>query len=307
MYYITPFNELKYMNLFDTMIKIGGLQMSKDVFSTNFPYLHEWIQINPNLKDFSYVNNILYSPNGEAIDLQDFLVSTLLENSYFSHNKYTINADSFLNIIKMHVHAEEIINKDSLESNEYVKYVTINKEGYAVIVTSSEKYVIFNLKAQDVIAEYTLLIKPYTNFVPLKVLLQNLKGFTPQPNLFKIMNSSAPLDKKQQKLLNDFLEFLLTLLANQELLVGNAKKLLELFMLEINRLYAIEDSLNENQKYVLHCYEQYIKQADFLRQEEEQKEALSRKKASYGFGSLALILTSIIATGFILAYLLLFS
>lgn len=280
--------------------------MSKDVFSTNFPYLHEWIQINPNLKDFSYVNNILYSPNGEAIDLQDFLVSTLLENSYFSHNKYTIDADSFLNIIKMHVHAEEIINKDSLESNEFITNITINKEGYAVIITPFEKYVIFNLEAKKVIAQYTLLLNEYNNFVPLKVLLQKLKGYSPKINLFDLMNSSTPLDKNQQNLLNDFLEFLPTLLANQEFLAGNAKRLLNLFIIEITRLSSLE-SLNENQKYVLHCYEQNIRQAELLRQEEEQKEALSRKKASYGFGSLALILTSIIATGFILAYLLLFS
>ena len=298
--------------------------MDNDIYKLNYAYLENWISLNPNLKNITYFNNILKTPSGEEIDLKNFLVSELLNNEYFKNNKYSMRESEFIKIIKLHTGSENILNdlvykesENSKDNNEYVKNVKLNKLGNAVIITSElNNYEIKDVPANKVLFAYHSLIQE-SNYLPLNDLLKKINKedliikstaavqyiySILNIKFFNLINSDNSLNIKESNYIQSKSKFMFYLLLYQDLLTGNAKKLLDMYNVELNRISSL-NKISIAQKYALHFYNKNLEALENLKKEQEKKEAVAMHRASNGYTSLILLLFSVLVTGIFITIL----
>ena len=92
------------------------------------------------------------------------------------------------------------------------------------------------------------------------------------------------------------------LLLYQDLLTGNAKKLLDMYNVELNRISSLS-KISIAQKYALHFYNKNLEALENLKKEQEKKEAVAMHRASNGYTSLILLLFSVLVTGIFITIL----
>lgn len=272
--------------------------MGKDIFLENYKFISHWINLNPNLKKLVFINNVIKYEH-EEIDLKYFLVSELLNNEYFINNIYSMSKNEFLKIVKLHTVSEEILKNN----NEYIKHIKINEKGKPVIVTNKQNILISEFKANDVISKYNYLLLSNNYYVPVNTLLKELNLDASSCNIFfNIFLPKDELNNSEYKYIEEISKFIFTLNDNEHLIVGNAKFLLNKYMIEINSLKYI-DSLTPAQKYALTLYEDYIKILE--NESKKNEETKSYSSSSYGYSTLWMIIASVISTILVITFLML--
>lgn len=288
--------------------------MNQSIYVENAKYIQDWITHNPNLNQIVFENNTVSSPEfkGEKfgeIPLKNFLVSTLLQNKQFADMRYTIKAKPFMKLLNLHIQAEEMLVSNEEET---IQHIEIGQNGHAVVVTNISSYEIKEkneeenkkFQASRVISQWQLLRFQYSSSVPFQKFCSAIgyRGVSSaQIPFFRYVNQEETLSKEEVEYIKAKSFFFLDLIFNQNLIAGNAQKLLELYFYEMNRLYTLEN-LNQNQKRAAKLYEHNL---EIVEEETGIKKALPGRKASFGFSSLALIITAIISTGVFL-FLLIF-
>lgn len=272
--------------------------MGKEISLENHKFISHWIMVNPNLKDLIFINNVIKYEH-EEIDLKNFLISELLNNEYFANNIYSMNKNEFLNIIKFHTKSEEILKNKS----EYIKHIKINEKGKAIVVTNGQTITIEKISANEVISKYNSLLLTNNYYVPIETLLKelNLEELS-YGNFFSILRKKEELNEPESKYIQAISKFIFALNDNEHLLIGNAKFLLNKYMIEMNSLKYI-DSLTPAQKYALTLYEDYIKILE--NESKKNEETKSYSSSSYGYSTLWMIIASVISTILVITFLML--
>ena len=286
--------------------------MVNSVFIENKKFINQWINLNPNFKGLEFQNNIL-KYNEFEIDLKSFLVSELLKNTYFNNNIYTMKINEFLKIINLHIEAIAILNQkdEDLEQDteEYIKHVKINSLGRAMIITNEDEIEIMDINANEVLSKYTSLITKYDYYVPLNAMLKQLHKEEKTKdskiisiNFFKLLQKDEDLTLSEYNYIKYVSNFIFKLNDNEDKIVDKARYLLDLYMLEMNRLKYIE-KLTASQKYALKLFDNYIEILEAQNKKNEEANYSSSK--NYGYSLFSLILASVITTALTIIFFIL--
>ena len=277
--------------------------MVNSVFIENKKFVNQWINLNPNFKGLEFYDNILKYGEIE-IDLKSFLVSELLKNTYFNNNIYTMKINEFLKIINLHIESISILNpKDDEEiaqTEEYIKHVKINSLGRAMIITNEDVIEIMDIGAIEVLSKYSSLTTKYDYFVPLNelfILLQKAeKQKSPEIstiNFFTLLHKDGELNLAEYNYIKYISNFIFSLNDNEEKIIDKARYLLDIYMIEMNRLKCVENLTNA-QKYALKLYNEYIKILETELKKNEEANYSSSK--NYGYSTFWMIFASVIST-----------
>lgn len=285
--------------------------MKEEIFKENRIFISEWIKLNPNFKGLSYDNNVLKLNDDTYIDLKTFLVSDLLKNDYFKNNIYSMSLQEFIKIIKFHIAAEKILNNEQQNVNkivEYVKNIKINEQGLAVILTKDSKIIINDLEARVVLSKYNSLLLKFNHDVPLNELLKSLnkeiklKNNNSNLNFFDLLLREEELNTDEYTFITHISNIIFKLLNNEHLLVENARHLLDIYLIEMNKLKN-SNRLTPAQKYALKLYDECLLSIEEKNKKNEESNSLN-SSLNYGYSTLYIILTSVIISGIVLFYLI---
>lgn len=293
--------------------------MSNAIFKENKKFISQWISLNPNFKDLEFQNNILTYRESQ-IDLKTFLVSELLNNEYFINNIYIMKPNEFLNIIEWHVKSISILNpkeeKNTDRTVDYIKHIKINPLNRALVITDKENIEITDMSASDVLSKYSLLLLKYNYYVPLTELLKALNKEDEKTkssnSFFELLSKDGVLSVSEYNYIRNVSNFIFKLNDNEHMLVGKARDLLDFYIFEINELKQVEDlketedlkqvkKLTPAQEYALKLFNQYMQLLEEEKKKNEESENLNSSH-NYGYSSISLIITSILATGLVLIF-----
>lgn len=288
--------------------------MGNEIFKENKKFISQWISLNPNFKGLEFQNNIL--KYGEIqINLKSFLVSELLKNSYFNNNIYTMKINEFLKIINFHTESISILNSKEnekiIETAEYIKHVKINSLGRAVIITNEDTIEVMDISALEVLSKYSSLTLKYDYFVPLNELLKSLHKEEKQKNndvssvnFYKLLLKDGELNLAEYNYIKYISNFIFTLNDNEEKITDKARYLLDMYMIEMNRLKHIE-KLTNAQKYALKLFDDYIEVLEAQNKKNEETIYSSSKK--YGYSTFWMIFASVASTILTIMFLMIFN
>lgn len=286
--------------------------MSESIFKENNKFMIQWFSLNPNFKGLEFQNNIL-KYNGTDIDLKTFLVSELLTNEYIRNNIYTMKANEFFKIIKLHVEAISILENNQSEEEkkdniEYIKNVKINSIGHCVIITNDNEIELLNTNVNEVVQKYNSLLLKCNYYVPVNDLLKalNIPQKKKDPitsfDFFDLLHKEK--DEANMTELNYvkyISNFIFVLNDNEHLLVDKAKYLLKYYTLEINSL-KLEENLTSIQKYALKLYDSYIEILENENKKNEEANYSSSK--NYGYSTFWMIFACVMSTILTLGFML---
>jgi len=280
--------------------------MVNSIFIENKKFINQWINLNPNFKGLEFQNNIL-KYNEIEIDLKTFLVSELLKNYYFNNNIYSMKINEFLKIINLHIKSIDILktnNERKVEkgkTDEYIKNIKINTLGKAMIVTNEDVIEIMDISAIEVLSKYSSLTAKYDYFVPLNELLKLLNKEQKQKDLQK----DSKLNLSEYNYIEYISKFIFILNDNEEKLVDKARYLLDVYLIEMNKLKHTTKTLTTAQKYALKLYDNYI---EILAAENKKiEEANYSSSKNYGYSTFWMICASVLSTIITIIFLIAFN
>ena len=64
-------------------MRIGGYKMDEEIAKNNELYMKNWISLNPNLKDITFSNNTLYTPD-EKINFKNYSFKNNIKNNQWN-------------------------------------------------------------------------------------------------------------------------------------------------------------------------------------------------------------------------------
>lgn len=268
--------------------------MNKYIYDENYKFINDWINNNPNFKSIIFDNNILIDSLGIKINLENYLVSNLLKSEYFKNNIYKMDENTFFKAVRLNLKAFKIFNGniENITNDEKINNVRIDQKGKAVAETENSKVEITDHTALKVLSTYTSLIANDTIHIPLSTLLKSLNN----NKFYELINSSLDLSKEDYDYINEYSNYMLELLQNEELLTDETKKLLYDYQFSMNSLTNI--NRNSNQNVALNIYIDNLRlynKEESIKQKDE--ETLNLKvSSSLGYSSLVLIVTSVIVT-----------
>lgn len=294
--------------------------MDEEIAKNNELYMKNWISLNPNLKDITFSNNTLYTPD-EKINFKNFLVSELLKNNYFYNNKYTLSEKDFIFILKLHVTANDILNDFNTSfaneniGNEYIKNIKLALNYSIEVTTNNQTYRIYSNHYSKILMLYKDLLTKYNDYIPASVFFEELKKFNIDVpykkieknnlNFLDILHKDSNYSSKEINHLEYISKFIFTLLCNEEYICSSAKDLLDIYNYEMNKL-SNKTTLSANENFILSLYKKNVSAIEDLERKKEEKEASLKKASSFGFSSLLLIVSSVLFSGFFLALYLIF-
>ena len=276
--------------------------MNEYVLEQNTKYMNDWIRKNPNFYDLKFENNTLTTTDGEKIDLNDFLLSTLLSNQLISDTITVMSEKTFIRILKLNAKAFKIENttNKALINDEKINNVKINGNGLAVAETDNSKIEITGHKALKVLSTYTSLIANNTVHIPLSTLLRSLNT----DKFYDLINTNYELSKDDYNYINIFSDYMFDLMYDRNFLIKEASELLENYEFTMNSLQANEDR-TPNQTTALNIYLDKLRDFEIKIANKEKEEKSRGNNSSRGYGLLALIITSVVVTAMLLILLVL--
>ncbi len=281
---------------------------------SNYHFLKEWISLNPNFVGLEYSTNNYLISGKVNIFLKDFLVEELLNNEYFKNNIYSMSKEEFINIIKIHVQSQSLLNSSennlsenlNINNSDYIRKISINDNSKALIITSSgNNLVINNVPYSKVVSVYSDEVEKCNYYVPVKYFLSKIID-SDKIKYFELINSSKDINIEQLNYLRSFEKFMGILLKNEDKIIGSAKDLLDMYKRNLFSLSLLEN-LNSNQKKAVNTYYDIINSYIDSKNKETEKEEQVYNRSSVGYSSLALLLSVIFIAGFAIAFLILFT
>ena len=284
--------------------------MLQNVEYKNYLFLTEWIDNNPNLRNIIFKDNTIISSNGKKIQLGDFLISYMLNNLDFRNEITTMDEDKFIWLVDVQCKAKKILSDSSSSiSDDYIKTIYGNDEGYAVLITSNNKKVTIKKPLSMVSNKYYSMLDEYDNYVPVDALLSELSIRQKKYDIkfFDLLNKAGQLSDEDKEYIDYVSDFVSQLLLAQDYLVEDAKDLLSKYVSYLRGI-SLSDKQNEAQAYALKLYEKYANEYtnSLLKiYKEELKKEAQLNRASYGYSSIVLLVASVIATLALIAIIIL--
>ena len=262
--------------------------MDSNFFQKNNLIINNWISTNPNFKGILFEKNIIKFPNGTKINLNDYLLSNILQNEYINNNINNFDINTLLNILDINIRAFKISNTHSIPNDLKIKNVKINNNGKAIAETNKNNIEINGHKALNVLNTYTKLIINDTIHIPVSKLLKSLND----NKYYELINSTNSLKKIDLNYLINYTSFMKKLLINEKYLDNNAKSLLNNYQFIMLNL-TTKNNISENEKIALEYYNDLFNKDDNSPQKEKESNILD---SSLGFSSITLIGISVVIT-----------
>lgn len=285
--------------------------MPEDISRLNDMYFNEWKKINPNLKNIIFSNNVIISTNGK-LPLGSLILSDLLYNSSFKNEIYTMTEEKFIKILRIHRKAKSVLG-DIVEfkDEQYIKHIYADASNNAVVVSNDLSEIPLNSNINNVLSIYNTLLEIYNNYVPVSAIIREFdknkvySSSVYNVKFFYLINSNSKLSDKHKDYIYKISNFIYELFSYQDYLVGDAKELLAKYIFNLENINLIGNK-TETQKYALTLYQQisknYLNTIANIYQQETEKEA---HRASLGYSSIVLIVTSVLITGILIAMVIL--
>ena len=272
--------------------------MEKSIETQNKDFMIYWIEKNPNFNGINFYNNSIVFRNNVTVNLGNFLISSLLNNQNIKQQINSMEEFLFQKIISANTEVYNYMN--SIDNDgEYIINIRLAPTNNAVLITTNktENKAIKDLKPFDVLRAFNSLSRnPGNNYITIENLYKKLnKTYIPEGkkdiDFFDLINTDRELSLAEINSINDFSHYMYNLMCYQDYLIGDAKKLLELYNHKMVLLLNNEE-LNDNQKYALKLYNDNLSAYNF----KLEKETSHQRKASSGFSSLVLIIISVLVT-----------
>ena len=281
--------------------------MDEYILEQNSMCINDWIKKNPNFYDFKFKDNILTTPDGEEIDLSNFLLPTLLNNQLINDTITVMSDKTFIRILKLNIKAfriENTTNKALINDGKIEKIEIVNGCAKAILEKKApgeeeNAITITGHKAREVLSTYTTLVSNSTVHIPLSTLLKNLNN----DKFYDLINTNYELSKEDFDYINVFSDYMFDLMYDKSLLIKEAQELLNNYEFEMNSLQAKENR-TPNQTTALNIYLDKLRDFEIKIANKEKEDMSRNNKSSRGYSLLALIATSVIVTAMLLVLLI---